>query len=207
MVSCSKLVIVCGTPGSWCNLVCKRMYQKGFKVLWEDQPQVGETYRYFSKNFQNAEINEIHRQLLNTSQPPELFSTSVDYYEDAYPGPVEFLSKFGTDSVVLSSNSMGLLLDVWLPFATMVVDVRATEQEDLDMINKWASVKLADSVIKKIRDIHVSAYLRHVASFENTIQITNSEIRSPDRFNHLMGKILSKSGASHQTASSFKGNQ
>ncbi len=200
MVNCSEVVIVCGTPGAWCNLVCKEFYREGYLVLWEGQERTDSVSRYFSKNFQNEEINNIHRQLLGMgpNQSPELFARKLDYYEPAFPDPEVFLSQFGKKRVVLSSNSMSLLLDAWLPFATMVIDVRATEQEDLAMLKQWSSGNLADSVIAKIREIHVSAYLRHVDSFENTIQITNSEIKSADRFNYTIQSIFESAGKLRQ---------
>jgi hypothetical protein len=171
-------IIVAGTPGAWTNVVVSAIATQGWAITWPDQDlDNAEAQKFLQNNSQNFEMHNIHQQLCEWHNV-SLFSQKLpDFYHSVYPGPTEYLAKFKTP-VVLSSISLPPFLDLWVGASNVVIDIRATAEEDFAMLNHWSQNKFALDHIQVVRDNYVNRYVKHLKLFSKVFTMTNEEAKN-----------------------------
>jgi len=171
-------IIVAGTPGAWTNTVVSAIAAQGWAITWPDQELDNpEAQKFLQNNAQNYEMHNIHQQLCEWHNV-SLFSPKLpDYYHPVYPGPAEYLAKF-RGPVVLSSLSLPPFLDLWVGAGNVVIDIRATEEDDFAMLNQWSQHKFALDHIKVVRDNYVNRYNKHLKLFPKVFTMNNEEAKN-----------------------------
>jgi len=171
-------IIVAGTPGAWTNVVVSAIATQGWAITWPDQDlDNAEAQKFLQNNSQNFEMHNIHQQLCEWHNV-SLFSQKLpDFYHSVYPGPAEYLAKFKTP-VVLSSLSLPPFLDLWVGASNVVIDIRATAEEDFAMLNHWSQNKFALDHIQVVRDNYVNRYVKHLKLFSKVFTMTNEEAKN-----------------------------
>ncbi len=107
-------VIVAGTPGAWINQVAKRLFLRGWHVLWPGQDyKVRDGELFLTHNSQNIEIQAINQALCDEHGTHLLSADLPNIYRVPYPGPTEFINKFNGLPVVISGTSLSPFLDMW----------------------------------------------------------------------------------------------
>lgn len=165
-------IVVCGTPGAWTNSVAARIASQGWSICWEGQDLgIEDGERFLEKNFQNVET----QRMLESLPFPLLNEYIPKYYEVPYPGPTEYLSKFSPDRpVVVTALHLAPVLDIWSKSIDIVIDVRATEDEDMRALDVYSGNRIAKKRLEKIRSIHVERYNNHLSLFGKRFRFANS---------------------------------
>lgn len=182
----AKNVIISGSPGAWGNVVAKLLAKEGWKICWKNQDlNIRNGVRYFECNGENVEIENIHRYL-DTTYNCSRYSKDLPVYLDVpYPGPVEFIQQFGEHPVVIYSRSIAPCLQLWKPAADIVIDVRATEEEDLQAMQDEVGERLSFAQLVEIRQHQLDRYSLHLKLFSKVFTMTNAEVKDC-RFKLLM---------------------
>jgi hypothetical protein len=184
-----KNIIVSGTPGSWGNACAQLLAQQGWKVLWPNQDlDIRDGRHYLSANYQNIEVENIHRCIESDFDCSNFSLALPAYYDVPYPGPAEFISKFQGEAVVVSGRCLAPCLDMWKPVASIVVDIQATEQEDLTALvadsNQWHRAAISEEQAVSIRQYQLDKYRTHLKLFSKVFTISNAEVKD-QRFDVL----------------------
>lgn len=188
--SAEENIIVAGTPGAWVNIIAGLMQKRGWAVTWPDQDvdvYDGEVFRDHNK--QNIEVHNIHR-IMCWQQGVSLTSVNLPtFYDVPYPGPREFLAKFDKP-VVISGTCLSPFLDLWVESANVVIDIQATEAEDLKTLRSWTDGSFTEKHLQDVRDHQLSRYAQHLRLFPRVFTMTNSEVRD-ERFDGLLSFLNS----------------
>jgi len=173
-------IVVCGTPGAWINAVCGHLHTLGWAITWKDQDlNIEDGELFLEANKQNIET-----QRMLESLPFRLLSTEIPkYFEPTIPTAREYLAKFDKDvPVVVSALHLGPVLNLWAGDVDIVIDVRATEQEDLQALDKYTHGQLAKNRLERIRDLHISRYNENLNLFSRKFKIANSLVKDKQFF-------------------------
>jgi hypothetical protein len=173
-------VVVCGTPGAWTNAVVARLVQHGWQVCWDNQDlQIEDGIRFLERNNQN-----IQSQRMLESLPFPLLSEHIPKYFDVpYPGPAEYLSKFKSNvPAVITALHLAPVVDIWASSVDILIDVRATEAEDLQALDRYAGGQIAKKRLEMIRSVHLERYNRHINLFSKRFEISNSLAKDKEFF-------------------------
>lgn len=185
-----KNIIVAGTPGAWVNIVAELLHNRGWAITWEEQDvDIRDGKHFLNHNSQNIEVYNIHR-IMDWQQGWS--STSDDlpvFYDVPYPGPKEFLEKFDKP-VVISGTCLSPFLDLWVEAADVVIDIQATEAEDLRTLHSWTDGSFTEKHLKKVRAHQLSRYTQHLRLFPRVFTMTNAEVRD-SRFDKLLSFLNS----------------
>jgi len=183
-------IIVAGTPGAWTNLVAGLIQKQGWEVTWEDQDvDTRDGVLFRDHNKQNIEVHNIH-QVMCWDKNINLVSAALPvFYDVPYPGPREFLAKFDKP-VVISGTCLSPFLDLWVEAADVVVDIRATEAEDLKMLQGWAGGSFTQKHLQEARAHQVGRYSQHLKLFSKVFTMTNTEVKA-QQFDRLLSFLNS----------------
>lgn len=173
-----KRIFVSGSPGALTSLVAKRLYHAGWDITWPKQDLNifnGQAVVVKESYYKNIELELMAHamcpdQLLLNANLPE-------YVEIPNPGPKEYLSMF-PDKVVLNSVLFAPYLNIWVPYVDAVIDVQASELEDIQTLHEWTDKAYAEDYLKLIRRTHKLRYNRHLNLFDKVFRFTNEEVRA-----------------------------
>ena len=173
----NKNIIVAGTSGAWINAISSILSEQGWQITWPGQDiDIKDGVMFLERNRQNIEIQNIHQCLCDKHNTNFLSSRLPKFYDLPYPGPAEFIAKFDKPAVI-SGTCLSPFLDIWVNTADVVIDIRATEEEDMMMLDKWSKGTFAPRHVATIRDHHLSRYNQHLKLFPKVFTMTNSEVR------------------------------
>lgn len=179
-----KRLIVTGTPGAWFHAINRKLTAEGWAVVWPGQDlDIMNGRRYLEANFQNIEVYNIIYQICDSNKTTPWSDNLPRFYDSPYPGPKEFVAKFN-GPVLISSIYLAAFLDIWAPVCQVVVDVSASEGEDLQTLKTWTYGKINDTKLKAIREHHLSRYNEHLKLFSKVFTMTNAEVKN-NRFEEL----------------------
>lgn len=173
-----KRIFVSGSPGALTNLVAKRLYHAGWDITWPKQDLNifnGQAVTVKEHYYKNIEL-----ELMAHAMCPDqllLNSNLPDYVDIPYPGPKEYLSKF-PDKVVLNSVLFAPYINIWVPYVDAVIDVQATEREDIQALDGWTEKAYAEDYLKLIRRTHKLRYNKHLNLFDRVFHLTNEEVKA-----------------------------
>ena len=175
-----KNVIVTGTMGANLSKVALLLEQQGWLVSYPGQDlDVSDGARYKRWGF-NIEIDRIHQVLDEDNS--FIFSDNLpDYYDIPYPGPREYIDQFKSRPAVISSHCMAPRLDMWREVAAIVVEVKASQEEDK---KGYLGYKVPESLIETIRDYQLNKLAGHLKLFPKVFTMTNAEVKD-SRFDVL----------------------
>lgn len=177
-------IIVAGSPGAWTNAIAQSLARQGWAITWPGQVlDAYEGQPFLTNNAQNIEMHRIHQQLCERHGVSLVHSRLPHFYQEVYPGPAEYLEQFGKQPVVLSSISLPPFLDLWAGASNVVIDIQATEAEDLAMLNQLSDRTYDTMYLKAVRLHHLARYTRHLKLFAKVFTVTNAEVKD----NHLTG--------------------
>jgi len=189
----ARNIIVAGSQGAWLNRVAGTIANQGWKILWPDQDiDIYQGSRYLEHNRQNIEVHNIHLSLYQQCGLNSPLSLDLPrFYEVPYPGPHEFASKF-SEPVVISGTCIASFLDIWVGTADTVIDVRATEQEDIETLHKWTQNSFSDEHVKDVRKVHLERYDSHLHLFPRVFKLTNAEVKDNrlDKLNQYLKSMF-----------------
>lgn len=183
-------VLVSGTPGAWINHGAKYFADLGWAVSWPKQDlDIVEGFRYLSRNFQNIEVQRIHQNFESLNKLSPLATYLPLFYELPYPGPAEFLAQFPGPAVV-SGVCVFPLVELWSNYIDTVVDIRASEADDLQAMSQWAGAGVAKKQLELVRKCQLERYTERLSSFAHVYTMTNAEIQDR-RFDGLSRFVAS----------------
>lgn len=169
-------VIITGTFGAWFNFISKHLQNKGWALTWPNQDlDIVEARRLIKANEQNIEVLNLITNFCEQNNTTVWSKNLLDFYELAYPGPSEFLAKFDKPAIICSIHLTGFL-HLWLGHVDVVIDIKASEEEDLASLKNWAS-NLELSYLKDLRKHHLERYEKNLKLFKNVFTITNDEVK------------------------------
>lgn len=187
-----KNIIIAGTPGAWINIIAKLLHTRGWLITWPRQDiAIRDGKLFLDHNSQNIEVQNIHQWLCDNHGVEMLSDDLPDFYEPPYPGPMEFIHKFEGNPVVISGTCMSAFLDIWQNTADVVIDIQATEAEDLETLNQWTHQAFPQSHLESVRKQQISKYNKHLKLFSKVFTMTNSEVK--DRRFDGLDKFLKSS--------------
>jgi hypothetical protein len=168
-----KRIFVTGTPGALTAPVAHRLYKKGWEITWPNQDLLVYNGKLLKERFyKNVELENIVHNIC-----PYILSDKLpDYYDIPYPGPKEYISKF-PGKVVLNSVLFAPFLNMWVNYVDAVIDIQATKDEDIKVLNDWTNKEYAPDYLDLIRTCHLSRYNEHVKLFDKVFVLTNQEVR------------------------------
>tara|TARA_R110000851_G_scaffold13511_2_gene46137 strand:- start:140 stop:721 length:582 start_codon:yes stop_codon:yes gene_type:complete len=185
MTTHPKNVIVSGTPGAWGNVCAKLLLQQGWSVLWKDQDvDIINGRAYLANNCQNVEVYNIHLSVESKHDISQFSSDLPTYYDIPYPGPAEYIAKFEGQPAVISGTCLAPLLDMWQECSDIVIDIRATLQEDIAALRSQSRHPYSDEQLQSIREHQLDKYNNHLKLFAKVFTITNAEVKD-QRFDTL----------------------
>jgi hypothetical protein len=175
-------VLIAGTPGAYTHYVSKYLLQQGWSVLWPGQDiDVANGRHIYETNYQNFEAQRIHEAICVQANVHPLSDQLPVYYEIPYPGPSEFIRRF-TDvipiKVVISAPTLPPFLEIWRPVAAIVVDIQATEAEDLTVLSHWSKGSYTVDQLKAIRQHYIARYNEQRKQFPQIFPMTNTDVRN-----------------------------
>lgn len=170
-------ILVAGTPGAYTYVVARHLAHKGWSVLWPNQEREIESVQFaFHQSTQNYEAQRIHERICFNAEKNILSDDLPVYYDMPYPGPQEFIQQFNTGPVVISAPSISPFLDIWLPTADIVIDIQATEEEDLRVLAQWTQKSFPENYLRAIRRCYLERYNRHLKLFPRVITLANADV-------------------------------
>ncbi len=184
MTANAKNLIVTGTPGAWFNAVNRVLSKKHWSITWPGQDlDITNGRRYLESNGQNIEVYNIISQLCDRHKTTPWSDNLPRFYDLPYPGPEEFVAKF-KGPVLISSIYLSAFLDIWATVCDTVIDIRASEDEDLQTLRFWTRDSFDSNKLKSVRDHHLSRYVEHLKLFPKVFTMTNAEVKD-NRFKEL----------------------
>ena len=169
-------VIVTGTFGAWFNHVSKHIQSKGWAITWPGQDVDILNGRHFlNANSQNIEVLQIIYNFCELNNVDVWSKKLPNFYNQPYPGPAEFLAKFESPAVVCSIH-LNSFLDLWINHVDVVIDIQASEEEDMTNLQAWAS-NLDANYLKELRKQHLERYAKHLKLFKRVFTMTNAEAK------------------------------
>jgi hypothetical protein len=178
-------VIVAGSPGAWTNVVAHLLANKGWAITWPNQNlEVPEARFFLEHNAQNIEIHRIHQIICREHQTIPFSDRLPHFYAKVYPGPAEYLAQFPDQPVVLSSISLPPFLDLWVGASNVVINIQATEAEDLEGLRRIASLASDPVYLQSVCKTHQTRYNRHLQLFPKVFTMSNAEVKDK-RFDRL----------------------
>jgi len=171
-------ILVAGTPGAYTYIVARHLARRGWSVLWPGQEREIEPVHFaFQQSAQNYEAQRIHERICANAEANILSDALPTYYDMPYPGPQEFIQQFGkANEVVISAPSISPFLDIWLPTADIVIDIQATEEEDLRVLAQWTQKSFPENYLRAIRRCYLERYNRHLKLFPRVITLANADV-------------------------------
>lgn len=171
-------IIVAGSPGAWTHVVARAIAKLGWAITWPGQElDAYEGQPFLDDYAQNVEMHRIHQHLCERHGVSLVSSRLPHFYPEVYPGPTEYMAQFGKMPVVLSSISLPPFLDLWAGASNVVIDIQATEQEDLTMLQQLTNQPYDATYLQAVRLHHLSRYTRHLQLFAKVFTLTNAEVR------------------------------
>lgn len=173
-----KRIFVSGSPGALTNLVAKRLYHAGWDITWPNQDLDlfdGQAIVVKDNYYKNIEL-----ELMAHAMCPGQLLLNADlpnYVDTPYPGPKEYLAMF-PDKVVLNSVLFAPYINIWVPYVDAVIDVQASELEDLQALHEWTEKAYAEDYLKLIRRTHKLRYNKHLNLFDRVFRLTNEEVKA-----------------------------
>lgn len=168
-----KNVIVTGSQGADISRVSLLLEQQGWLVSYPGQDlDVFDGARYKRWGF-NVEVDRIH-QALDGDNTANFSDNLPDYYDIPYPGPREYIAQFEGRAAVISSYCIAPRLDMWKAVSDIVVEVKASQEEDK---KSYLSYKVPESLIETIRDYQLNKLSTHLKLFPKVFTITNAEVK------------------------------
>lgn len=184
MTDKSKNLIVTGTPGAWFNVVNRAVSKTRWSITWPGQDlDITNGRMYLESNGQNIEVYNIIGQICDKHKTAPWSDNLPVFYDPPYPGPEEFVAKF-SGPVLISSIYLSAFLDIWSPVCDVVVDIRASEEEDLQTLKFWTRDSFDANKLKSVREHHISRYNDHLKLFPKVFTMTNAEVKD-NRFEEL----------------------
>lgn len=172
-------VLIAGSQGAWFNFVSRRLASEGWAITWPDQDiSIRDGQLFLQHNYQNIEVHHIYQHLLSELGISWVSMPLPRFYSAPYPGPAEFVAKFCGAPVVVSGMFLMLFLDLWVGLGDVVVDIRATEEEDLALMCSQGGAGIAPDKLKEIRVHQLERYQEHLKLFANVFTMTNAEVRA-----------------------------
>lgn len=188
-------VIVTGTPGAWVNRAMMSLEKKGWAITWPNQDLSNETAANFlNRNHQNIVVQQIINSICDDCGVGLLSKDLPDFYGEPFPGPKEFFEEFSKHniySVAVAAIGINLFLDLWLPYVDFVIDITASEKDDLDVLSSLTNGNYSEKQLKSLRDYQISRYHRQLKQFPYVYSMSNDEIKSKD-YSALIDYIDSK---------------
>lgn len=182
-------VIVAGSPGALLGHAAGVLHKSGLQVTWQGQVIDTETGSSLLKHAHNIEVHNIHAEILKSSGQSWLSDRLPVYYDIPYPGPAEYLAKFDKPAVIADSL-LPPFISLWQPYVDIVIDVQASEHEDVDSLERWCRSSLPREYLQKVASHYNTRYRSQLAEFAEVFQITNSELKH-ERFESL-GRFLAE---------------
>lgn len=178
-------VIVTGSPGAWTNVVARLLANKGWAITWPGQNlDIPEARFFLEHNAQNIEIHRIHQLICRGHQTIPFSDRLPHFYTKVYPGPAEYIAQFQNQPVVISSISLPPFLDLWVGASNVVINIQATEAEDLEGLGRITG-RMDDPVyLQSVRKTHQTRYNRHLRLFPKVFTMSNAEVKDK-RFDRL----------------------
>ena len=171
-------IIVAGTPGALLGLAAGVLMKSGLSVLWPDQDTDITDGEMLLRYSLNVEVHNMHKDLLHSLNHSWLSAKMPKYFEAPYPGPAEYLSKFNTPAVI-GATLLPPFIEIWSPHVDIVIDIRASAEEDIDALKQWSHNSLDDAYIAKVAEHYNTRYRSQLAAgFGSVFQMTNSELRN-----------------------------
>jgi hypothetical protein len=180
----NKRLIVTGTPGAWFNSVNRKLVADDWAIVWPGQDlDIYHGRRYLEANWHNIEVYNIIYHVCEFNNTVPWSDNLPKFYDLPYPGPQEFVDKF-PGPMIISSIYLAPFLDIWAPVCDTVIDIKATESEDLLMLKLWSQGKLDETKLRAIRVHHLSRYDEHLKLFPKVFTMTNADVKG-SRFEGL----------------------
>lgn len=177
-------IIVTGTPGAWVNRAMMAFEKKGWYVTWPDQDLSSETATaYLNRNHQNIVVQQIVNSICDAHSCGLMSQNLPDFYDVPFPGPKEFFHNFAKSnvfSVAVAAIGLGLFLDIWLNHVDFVVDITASDQEDLEVLSVLTQGELSPKQLASLRDYQIQRYHEKLKQFPYVYSMSNQEVKAKD---------------------------
>lgn len=173
----SPIVAVTGSVGADLPSVNRWLRDKGWAVLWPGQNVSSRRNQEFvTVAVQNPVLRTMHTTLLESHQASFLDTQLPIAYDVQIPDTSDFAAKFRSPFLV-SDVLLGPLLDWWAGVVDAVIDISATEAEDLDAYKKMMpSGDVAH--LKKVRAYHNRRRESHLLLYSSVFRVQNVELRN-----------------------------
>lgn len=179
-------VFVLGTPGAWLNVVSKRLEKQGWHILWPGQNvDVLDGRKFYNHNGENIEVHNWIRALCAREGWTPWTANRPDSWKRTFPGPGEYLAKFGKLPAVVTGIYLSAFLFEWLPYVDQAICVDATPEEDIRALSYWTRNALAESELTSVRDAYNRRYRNACTLIPRTLKLTNAQVQSGD-----LGSVL-----------------
>lgn len=168
-----KNVIVTGSQGADLSRVALLLEQQGWLVSYPGQDLDvfdGASYRRYGFNIEIARIHEV----LDGGDTANFSENLPDFYDVPYPGPKEYISKFKGKPAVISSHCIAPWLDMWRSASDIVVEVKASAEEDKAA---FLSYKVPEARVGTIQDYQLNKLRTHLKLFPKVFTMTNAEVK------------------------------
>lgn len=177
-------IIVTGTPGAWINLAMSALASHGWKITWPGQDTSSEIASLFlARNNQNIAVQHIVNSICDKHEK-DLFSFDLpDFYEAPYPGPKEFIEQFEKHKatpILVAGIGLHLFLDIWVDFVDLVVDITASVQDDIRILNSLTNGTYAEDQLMQLRDYQINRYHAQLRQFYRVFSLSNDEVKARD---------------------------
>lgn len=167
----SNIVLVTGTPGARTYVVVQKLMSNGYAVLWPGQELLTEdAKRFFEHNKQNIEVHNIHKGIMASCDRYDLFT-------DDYPAvdtsslllePLDFFIRFPEQAnIVISDNLLSIFLSLWAPFSTTIIDIIASEEQDMRTLSGW--VRGSTDKLSKIRQVFIDTRQQAINTWKHQV--------------------------------------
>lgn len=177
-------IIVTGTPGAWVNLAMASLHSHGWHITWPGQDVSTDTAQLFlQRNNQNIVLQSIVNSICDHHEK-ELFSLDLPvFYSAPYPGPKEFIAQFekqGATPILIAAIGLHLFLDIWVDFIDVVVDITASIQDDIRILNSLTNNAYTEDQLMELRDYQINRYHAQLRQFSRVFSMSNDEVKAKD---------------------------
>lgn len=187
-------IIVTGTPGAWVNLAIASLHSHGWHVSWPGQDFSSIPAQLFlHRNNQNIAVQQIINTICDHHEK-DLFSLELPvFYAAPYPGPKEFIQQFENRNaapILVAAIGLHLFLDIWVDFVDVVVDITASVQDDIRILNLLTNNAYTEDYLMKLRDYQINRYHTKLRQFYRVFSMSNDEVKAKD-FSSLLQYVNS----------------
>jgi hypothetical protein len=171
-----KHVLIAGTDGAYFNYVSRHLHGKNWSIVWLKQDvDIFDGRRLLNSNGQNIEVLNLIYNFCEQNNVSVWSDSLPEFFDLPYPGPAEFLAKFDKPAIVCSLH-MTAFLNLWVGHIDTVIDIQATEEEDLTSLQSWNN-ELTPDYVKGLRKHRLERYYKHLKLFKNVFTMTNAEVK------------------------------